>query len=120
MIAQADKQFIEQCLDNYASKFQMIRVAKESPFDAEDGGVPPAMFDGEIDAHGWVKWKMLPSNITEDQVVEIEKSLPGQFPPLFRAFLTTRFVMSIEVQDVRLPALPSDNALEDLLLQLRG
>lgn len=107
-------------MDSYASKIQLILVAKMPPFDAKDGGVPPSMFDGEVDAEGWVKWKMLPSTLTEDDVAEIEKMLPGQFPPLYRAFLTTRFTMDIETPEIRLPALPSDNPLGDLLMELRG
>lgn len=120
MIYQADKEFIERCLNSYASKMQLIHVAKKPPFDVRDGGVPPEMFDSDVDAEGWVKWKMLPSTLTENDVVEIEKMLPEQFPPLFRAFLTTRFTMDIETPEARLPALPSDNPLGNLLLQLRG
>jgi hypothetical protein len=78
------------------------------------------MFDGDVDAQGWVKWKLLPSTLTEKDVFKVEQMLPGQFPPLFRAFLTTSFTMEIESSEVRLPALPSDDPLSELLLELRG
>ncbi len=120
MIHRADKEFVERCLDNYVAKTRLVGVAKEPPFEREDGGVPFAMFDGEVDGEGWVQWKMIDSTVTENDIVEIEKMLPGQFPPLFRAFLTTRFTMEIETPHVRLPALPCDNPFGELFSTLRG
>ncbi len=124
VIYQSDKEFIEHCLDSYASNINakdlMRDVAQEPPFLSKESGVPPAMFDGEVDAEGWVQWKMLPSTLTEDDVIKIEAILPGQFPPLFRAYLIVRFTMSIETSKVRLPSLPCDNPFEDLLSELRA
>lgn len=98
----------------------MRGVAQEPPLSSKGFGVPPAMFDGAVDSEGWVQWKMLPSTMTEDDVIKIEALLPGQFPPLFRAYLITRFTMSIETRTLRLPALPSDNPFEELLSEMRA
>ena len=118
MIYRADSEFIEKCLDDFAGKTPLFDFAKKFPFNPENAGVPPEMFDGEPDADGWVRWKMLASTVTEKDLAAIEQRLPGRFPPLFRAFLTARFTMSIENAEVRLPALPSDNPLGELLSTL--
>jgi hypothetical protein len=39
---------------------QMIDEAKEPPFDPADS-VPPDMLDGEPNATGYIRWKVIPS-----------------------------------------------------------
>lgn len=73
-----------------------------------------------MDADGWVQWKPLPSTVTEAEVRALEEEFGAEFPPLFRAFLTTSFVMNLEGGDVRLPALPSDAPLGEIQSMLEA
>lgn len=118
MVSSDDRAFIEEFLDRYAehlrSEDMMVLPARLPSDDPEDGGVPPEMMEGEIDSEGWVRWKMLPSRVSEEQIRNLEERLPGPLPPLFRAYLTTRFTMDVEWGEVRLPGVPSDNPLQEI------
>jgi hypothetical protein len=61
---------------------------------------------------------MLPSTVAEADVARLEEPLPGPFPLLFRAYLTTRFVLGMDWFD--LPDLPSDNPLGELEAAMHG
>jgi hypothetical protein len=62
------------------------------------GGVPPEMFDGDVDDEGWVAWKMLPSTLSLDDVSGLETELAIEFPPLFRAYLLAGFQLFDQVR----------------------
>jgi hypothetical protein len=106
-----DARFISECLDAYAAAIGLIHVAKAPPYSPLEGGAPPAMWDDDVGPDGWVSWRMLPSTVTEDEIRALERTAEAEFPPLYRAFLTARFVMDLDVPGVRLPALPSDAPL---------
>ena len=58
------------------------------------GGIPPDMFDGDVDGHGWVAWKMLPSTLAVDDVKHVEREFSIEFPPMFRAICSPPFSCS--------------------------
>jgi hypothetical protein len=110
MIAEDDRRFVAECLDAHFASFAMMLPARRSPGEVD--GVPPDMVAGPADAEGWVPWKMLPSTVAEADVERLEEILPAPFPPLFRAYLTTRFTLGMDWFD--LPNLPSDRPLAEL------
>jgi hypothetical protein len=118
MISATDRQLVASWLDRCRPRLCPALPAKEPPFDPADGGVPPDMVDGEPNADAWVAWKMLPSTVTEADVAEVERPLPGPFPPLFRAYLTARHTLGM--QGIGLPDLPSDGPLLGLQAALDG
>ena len=110
--------YIRRLLDPYLARLSaagsLIAPAKEPPFDPSDAGVPPEMVDLEIAGSDWVRWKVIPSRVQLSDIERLESRAGGPFPPLFRAFLQYAHVLSLESGGVRLPSLPSDNALGDL------
>src|SRR6266511_2279361 len=83
-----DIAWIGQLLDAYAAEEPQRGVASKSP---RDSGVPVAMQVGQIDADGWVGWRVLPSTLSETEVRELEAKFGIHLPPLFRAYLLARF-----------------------------
>ncbi len=82
-----DIKFVQSALDRFGNNYHRMGVASTSGL----GGVPPEMFDGEIDAEGWVGWEMLPSTLSQEDIVRLESEFRIDFPPLFRAYLLARF-----------------------------
>lgn len=78
-----DIDYIQPILRAYADGYHRMGVASVDG----SGGVPPEMFDGDIDDDGWVAWKMLPSTLSPDDVAQLESEFDIAFPPLFRAYL---------------------------------
>ncbi|MGF9698470.1 SMI1/KNR4 family protein [Paenibacillus sp. MABNR03] len=120
-VLQQNRAFILQCLDAYFdSPHREILMSHPAKTEEEDYGVPVEMQDGAVDEEGWVRWRMLPSTVTEDQIRELEQSfeLHVPIPPLYRAFLSTRYVLNVYLRYddfvIGLPNLPSDRPLEDL------
>ena len=83
-----DSEFVGQLLDSYAVDAWRMGVAAEDP---ADGGVPPEMQVGEVNADGWVQWRVLPSTLKESDVESLESEFGAQFPSVFRAYLLARF-----------------------------
>jgi hypothetical protein len=69
MSIEADIEFVRQHMWNRHERYGLPEGAKEPPFDPEDAGVPPAMFDGPVDEDGYVSWKLLPS--TDQRQLEL-------------------------------------------------
>ena len=69
----------------------------------EDGGsgVPPEMFDGEVNSEGWVAWRLLPSTLVESDVTQLETQYGVSFPPLFRAYLLALFQLFDQIHSER-------------------
>jgi hypothetical protein len=111
MLLEADVQFVRHWVDTWTQRYPASGVAKPPPFDRETLGVPPAMWEGSPDALGWVGWRPIPSTATEADLEQIEAGLPGAYPPLFRAYLLTYCVMTIDTGEVRLVEVPSDDPL---------
>jgi len=86
--------------------------AKEEPFDPEDGGVPPAMWDGDPDGDGIVRWKSVPSGIDDAQLDALEEEYGVRFPSALRQYLTYAAILNVE--KFLLPNVPSDNPLGPL------
>ncbi|WP_133580200.1 hypothetical protein [Aureibacillus halotolerans] len=113
--------WMEKWLDNHFDtphrEFLMSHPAKT---DEDDFGVPVDMQDGEEDEEGWVRWKMIPSTVTVAQIRELERAhgLPVTVPPLYAAYFTTRFVMSVTLRynhfGIELPGVPSAHPLRDV------
>src|SRR5262245_59781900 len=82
-----DRRFVENLLDLYAVDAMRTGVVCEHP----ERGVPSAMQVGEVNADGWVEWRILPSTLSETEVTALEVEFGVQFPPLFRTYLLARF-----------------------------
>ncbi|MEN1987771.1 hypothetical protein [Paenibacillus hubeiensis] len=113
--------WIGQWLDaHFDTPHREMVMSYPAKTDAEDYGVPQAMQDGKVDEEGWVRWKMVASTVTAEQVREMERTcrLAAPVPPLYLAYLTTRFVLNVNLRYddfiVTLPDLPSDHALRDV------
>jgi hypothetical protein len=111
-------QFFERMKTEDDSYF--LHVAKEPPYDGEGGGVPSDMMDGEPDEEGWVRWKVIPSRVSADDLEKLEARMGGELPPALRDFLSYGHFMGIERGDVRLPGVPSDQPFGDLLPDLEA
>jgi hypothetical protein len=93
-----DSAFVGELLDTYANDAWRMGVATEDP---ADGGVPPEMQVGEVNADGWVEWRVLPSTLKHADVSALENEFGVQFPPVFRAYLLARFQLFDQVQSRR-------------------
>lgn len=93
-----DSEFVGQLLDAYAADAWRMGVAAVKPGGP---GVPTQMQVGEIDADGWVEWRVLPSTLSETEVALIEAEFGVQFPPIVRAFLLARFHLFDQVASQR-------------------
>jgi hypothetical protein len=101
-------------IDRWVAAGRNVYVAKEPPFDPRDGGVPPAMWEREPDASGWVRWRATESNVREEDLARLESALGEPLPGIFRAWLGSRSFGPLETPDVRLVALWSDAPLAEL------
>jgi hypothetical protein len=93
-----DSAFVGQLLDTYSIDGWRMGVAAEDPAGA---GVPPEMQVGEVNADGWVEWRVLPSTLKEADVGALESEFGVQFPPVFRAYLLARFQLFDQVRSRR-------------------
>jgi hypothetical protein len=93
-----DTAFVGQLLDTYAVDAWRMGVVEEDP---EDAGVPPEMQVGEVNADGWVEWRVLPSTLREADVAAVEAEFGVRLPPLFRAYLLARFQLFNQVKSRR-------------------
>ena len=117
MALNEDIAWVGQLLDHYSTREPLHGVASS---DSRDSGVPPEMQAGQIDADGWVEWRVLPSTLKEEDVIELENRFGVQLPPLFRAYLLARFHLFDQVTSRRYDQLifmsdiPSRRPLEPL------
>ncbi len=93
-----DSAFVGQLLDTYAIDAWRMGVAAEDPADA---GVPPEMQVGEVNTDGWVEWGVLPSTLKDADVGALEREFGVQLPPVFRAYLLSRFQLFDQVRSRR-------------------
>jgi len=112
---------VGRMLDAYFAGYPATDVAKVPP---EDAGVPAEMWGGPVDDDGWVRWRMLVSSLSEDDVSAVERDFGVAFPPLFKAFLLARFQLFSQVgsrkhkQTIQMTTTPSDGPLEPLREEL--
>src|SRR5512132_3538023 len=78
-----DIAWVGKLIDAYAVGADRRGVASRRP---QDSGVPTAMQLGQIDAEGWVEWRVLPSTLSEAELTQVENKCGLQLPPLFRAY----------------------------------
>ncbi|MBT3218909.1 MAG: hypothetical protein HN348_07435 [Proteobacteria bacterium] len=103
MIDKEHRDFIRQC----AEAFMALGPHYAPAMTEEDAGVPIDMMLDEPDAEGMVAWKVVWSDIDDEELVTVEARLPGHFPPLFRAYLTTMYILGLQFGKVWLPHIPS-------------
>lgn len=103
-------------------------MSHPAKMEEEDYGVPSDMQDGEVDEEEWVRWRMLDSEVTVDQINELVANYvnPGSgtysssfsLPPLYTAYLSSRYVLNVYLRyegfTIELPNLPSDYPLREL------
>lgn len=103
-------------------------MSHPAKMEEADYGVPSDMHDSEVDEEGWVRWRMLDSKVTIDQINELVASCikPGSdtygpsfsVPPLYIAYLSSRYVLNVYLRYegfmIELPNLPSDYPLREL------
>jgi hypothetical protein len=117
MVLSEDIEYVGRLLDTYAEGRDRMHVAAEDP---EDAGVPPDMQAGPVNEDGWVEWKLLPSTLSEGDIVGIEEQFGVQFPPLFRSYLLARFHLFDQVrsrrhdQQIMMTCVPSGEQLGPL------
>jgi hypothetical protein len=128
-VLERDRHFIKSWLDTYFdSPHRDILMSHPAKMEEEDYGVPSDMQVGEVDEEGWVRWRMLDSGVTVDQIDELIASYirPGSdtysssfsLPPLYMAYLSSRYVLDVYLRYegvmIELPNLPSDYPLREL------
>lgn len=84
-------------------------VAKKPPYDADSSGVPPEMFDGEVNQSGWVRWKIIPSTVTEADVLSFYNEYGITPPQALVEYMKSDFHLLDEVSTGFFPHIPSDN-----------
>lgn len=105
--------FVATLLETYAARAWCKTVA-------DDGEPPLEMRIGEPDAEGWVERRMLPSTLRFEDVGQVEQDFDIRFPPVYAAYLVSRFHLFDQVssarydQQVLLPRLPSHRPFEEL------
>ncbi|MGQ8872529.1 hypothetical protein [Paenibacillus sp. TSA_86.1] len=128
-VLERDRLFIKSWLDTYFdSPYRDILMSHPAKMEEEDYGVPADMQDGEVEEEGWVRWIMLDSEVTVEQINELAASYikPGSdtysssfsLPPLYMAYLSSRYVLNVYLRYegfiIELPNLPSDYPLREL------
>ena len=77
------KAFIKSCLEErYKGIDDMLLMMSD---------VPEEMRAGELDEDGWVKWKMIPSTVTESDFEIIENEWGIKFPLMLKAYFKAYF-----------------------------
>ena len=76
-------------LETQYSKASPTALLLEPLVDPEDFGVPPEMREGEVDASGNVRWKLLPGTLGDAALAEIE-ARTGKLPPALAGWLLAR------------------------------
>lgn len=128
-VLERDRLFIKSWLDTYFdSPHRDILMSHPAKMEEADYGVPADMQDGEVDQEGWVRWKMLDSAVTVEQINELAASYiksgsdthssSFSLPPLYIAYLSSRSVLNVYLRYegfmIELPNLPSDYPLREL------
>ena len=98
MIDERDIDHVGGLIDAYAAAHPPVGVAEEEP---GDGGVPRQLWDGPVNDEGWVQWRPLPSTLTPEEVAAVEAEAGVEFPPLFRAYLLSRFQLFDQLHSAR-------------------
>lgn len=84
---------------------------------SSDRGVPREMWTGDVDAEGWVTWRMLPSTVQVADIERLGRELGARFPVHLQAYLMARahcFGQSLSDrfgECLSLPDTPSRNPL---------
>jgi hypothetical protein len=93
----------------------------------DDDNPPPEIRGETLDSPGWIVSRVLPSTLTEIEVVAVEHLLGVQFPPSFRAYLLARFHLidqchaaSFQNQLVCWPCVPSRQSFDPVVRYVRS
>lgn len=123
MMLSEDIAYVGRLIDAYAESCYRMHVAA---VDSRGPGAPAEMHAGPVNAEGWVEWRVLPSTLTDAEVVAVEDDFGIHFPPLFRAYLLARFHLLDQVrsrrydQQIFMPDVPSGRQLQPLRELLRA
>ena len=106
-------------IDAFAAGAHPIQMSDVAAEDGSDRGVPRAMWDGPVDDEGWVRWKVLPADVSAADLAALEAQFAVRFPPIWAAYLRARCHCFDQVKSERhggqlvgLPAAPAGRALE--------
>lgn len=122
-----DITFIKKNLDRYFSKdntYSFMHVEERVPKD---------MRDGEVDEDGWVKWKLIESKVSTEEITKIEDEFSIKLPTLFKAYLKTYHYIEINLKNIKvngeykgdcryieMPSLSTEDGLQDLYFNINS
>lgn len=89
--------------DIRTSMKELFAQMDEAFFMDVEENVPIEMRDGNVDEEGWIKWKPLPSQITEQEVREMEEKYHFELPPLLRSFIMSYHYVSLQFDNESIP-----------------
>ncbi len=115
MLPEDDEDILIKSLDAFYKSLEerglLGGVAKTSPDQWR--GIPPEMFRGTPDDNGLVKWRFIPSPVTDEDVdaLIVQLGLPG-IPRLLRSYV--KFRCTFDTSELLLPPVVSDAPLAAL------
>jgi hypothetical protein len=99
-------------------------VAKNLSYGPESGGVPPEMFNGDVDEDGWVEWKIIPSTLSETDIVAFFNGYGITPPQTLVEYMKADFHLIDQVlsekMDISLPEIASDNPFKKMKMMLEA
>ena len=85
-----DPAAVGDLLDAFAAAAHPMVMRSVADTDGTGDGVPRAMWDGDVDEEGWVRWTLLPGEATAGDVAGLEATSGVALPPVWRAYLRAR------------------------------
>ncbi|AZH28861.1 MULTISPECIES: SMI1/KNR4 family protein [Paenibacillus] len=89
--------------DIRTSMKELFAQMNEAFFMDVEENVPFEMRDGNVDEEGWIKWKPIPSQITEQEVRDMEEKYHFELPPLLRNFIMSYHYVSLQFDNESIP-----------------
>ncbi|AKN31060.1 1,3-beta-glucan synthase regulator [Clostridium carboxidivorans P7] len=86
------KKYFEILTENHPEKFEI-----EEMFDDDGESIVPENMEDSNDAN---KWVLLESNVSEEDILKLEKEFNVKLPSLYKAFISTYFHMFEELDGV--------------------
>lgn len=89
--------------DMRSSMKELFAQMDEALFMDVAENVPFEMRDGVVDKEGWIKWKPLPSQITEQEVRELEQTFHIELPSLLKSFIMSYHYVALQFDNESIP-----------------
>lgn len=90
MNAEETKSFIKKFYETLYEKFRDVsEVLIKIPI--VEGNEPMWEEGSEPDKDGWVTWRLLPAQVSDGEIAELEENIGVKLPQMLRIFLTTYF-----------------------------